>query len=110
MLVVPDPTQLGQCLAQVRDLLGMTRLDAAKKMAEISGRDVKSCFSQIWTWDVGQGVPKLPALAPYMQAMGVRLAIDLGGDDEKAERSDLGPDQGREDPARGVGEPSPAGG
>lgn len=82
MIRVPDPTRLGPALADVRQILGMSRREAARRIAEKTGRSETSVNAQLYSWECEPGSryhrqPDLASLVPYLQILGIRLGIDF---------------------------------
>jgi hypothetical protein len=98
MIPVPDATRLGRSLADVRQMLGMSRREAARRIAEMTGRSETSVNAQLYSWECEPGTryhrqPDLASLVPYMVVLGIRLGIDFEEDeDEEAQREDQRPD------------------
>jgi hypothetical protein len=76
-----DPTRIGPALAELRDLLGISRREVARQMATATGRSETSLNAQIWTWDVSRAKPDLVSLIPYLQVLGVELLLDFKQDE-----------------------------
>jgi hypothetical protein len=77
MIHLADPAHIGPALAGFRDLLGLSRRQCARKIAEATGRTESSVNAQLWTWDVEDRTPDLKSLGPYLDALGVRLLLDF---------------------------------
>lgn len=80
MIRLSDPTRIGQALASVREMLGLSRRGVARSIAEETGRSETSVNSQIWTWDMGDQskhgcAPDLASLGPYLRALDLDLAV-----------------------------------
>lgn len=76
-----DPTRIGAALADVRTMLGITRRQVARAIAEKTGRTETSVNAQLWTWEVPPGEsslgrrPDLASLAPYLDVIEFDLAL-----------------------------------
>ena len=76
MILVPDPALIGRALADVRALHQLGRRDCARLIADATGRTETSVNAQLWTWDTGGNIPDLASLPPYLDVLGVVLALE----------------------------------
>lgn len=83
MIRLTDPTRVGQALAEVRQLQGMSRPACAREIAKLTGRGWRSINSQLWTWDTGACRPTLEAIGPYLTVLGLILAVDFEDEAEE---------------------------
>lgn len=77
MIRLAEPAELGQALAQVREMQGMTRPDCARAIAALTGRPWRSVNSQLWTWDTGTSKPESWAIGPYLHVLDLQLCLDF---------------------------------
>jgi transcriptional regulator with XRE-family HTH domain len=75
MIHVADPAKLGPALAQIRNLLGISRYALAREIAATTGRSTQSCVNQLAEWDNGTATPNARSLAPVLNALGYDLAL-----------------------------------
>jgi hypothetical protein len=118
MMRLADVTRMGPALAQMRGMLGMSRREAARQIAAMTGRSETSVNAQLYSWECEPGSryhrqPDLASLVPYLLVLGLDVCLDFkiekDGADEEAEGDDLGPHPGGEDPA-GRDDPGPPAG
>jgi transcriptional regulator with XRE-family HTH domain len=75
MIRVADPAKLGPALAQIRNLLGISRYALARQIAEAKGRSLQACINQLAEWDHGVNSPNVKSLGPVLAALGYDLAL-----------------------------------
>lgn len=75
MIRVADPRKLAQALAQVRDMLALSRHEVARMIAAATGRSELGINSQLWEWENGRRSPNAVSLAPYLDALDLDLAL-----------------------------------
>jgi len=75
MIRVSDPAKLGPSIAQIRNLLGISRYALAQQIAETTGRPLQSCVNQLLEWDNGANTPNARSLGPVLDALGYDLAL-----------------------------------
>jgi hypothetical protein len=75
MIRVADPAKLGPALAQIRNLLGISRYALAVEIAAARGRSVQGVVNQLLEWDNGTNAPNVRSLAPVLDALGYDLAL-----------------------------------
>jgi transcriptional regulator with XRE-family HTH domain len=75
MIRVADPALLGPALAQIRNLLGISRYALARQIAEAKGRSLQACINQLAEWDHGVNSPNVKSLGPVLDALGYDLAL-----------------------------------
>jgi hypothetical protein len=78
MIPLHDPTRLGPALADIRQMLGISRRGAARRIAAMTGRSETSVNAQLYSWECEPGSryhrqPDLASLVPYMQVLGIFL-------------------------------------
>lgn len=119
MMRLADVTRMGPALAQMRGMLGMSRREAARQIADMTGRSETSVNAQLYSWECEPGTryhrqPDLASLVPYLLVLGLDVCLDFtiekDGVDEEAARGHLGQDPERECSPGGVDEGAPAGG
>lgn len=75
MIRISDPAKLGQLLGTLRITEGWTRVDMARAIADTTGRGYESLRLRLWRWDTGRDRPDLAGLGPYLDALGLDLAL-----------------------------------
>jgi transcriptional regulator with XRE-family HTH domain len=75
MIRVADPAALGPALAEVRKLLGYSRIDIARRIAKATGRAEKNVNVQLWTWESGTHNINTTSLPDWLEALGLDLAL-----------------------------------
>jgi hypothetical protein len=75
MIRIADPTKIGPALAQIRELLGYTRVTLAQEIAAATGRNAKSITNQLGEWDRLENCPTVRTLGPALDALGYDLAL-----------------------------------
>jgi transcriptional regulator with XRE-family HTH domain len=75
MIRVADPAKLGPALAQIRNLLGISRYALAREIAEAKGRSLQGVVNQLLEWDNGTNAPNVRSLGPVLNALGYDLAL-----------------------------------
>lgn len=79
---VTDPRRLGQVLAEIRSMLGISRWECAQQIAEATGRAARSVSTQLWSWDTGASKPESWSLGPYLDVIDFDLALTPRPDPE----------------------------
>jgi transcriptional regulator with XRE-family HTH domain len=75
MIRVTDPAKLAPALAQIRNLLGISRYALACQIADATGRPKQSVINQLLEWDNGTNSPNVRSLADVLDALGYDLAL-----------------------------------
>lgn len=75
MIRIANASKLGPALADVRNMLGLSRPDHARLIVAINGRSLKGTINQLHDWDKGINAPGGRALGPALQALGYDLAL-----------------------------------
>jgi hypothetical protein len=76
MNILDNPERLPERLHGHREALGLTRIQLAEIMIEGGvDRTVKGLAAQLWFWETCRRQPLLHQLAPWLAALGLRLAI-----------------------------------
>jgi hypothetical protein len=72
---IADPAKIGPAITEIRALLGYTRIEFARAVAEVTGRDPKSVAHQLSEWHRLDNSPTMRALGPVLEALGYDLAL-----------------------------------
>jgi hypothetical protein len=72
---VSDPGRLGPALRDVRNLLGINRMELGRLVEGITGRPAISVVHQVQQWDDGTHAPTVSSLGPVLEALGYDLAL-----------------------------------
>lgn len=72
---ITDPGKLGPALAQIRNLLGLSRSDLGRLVEAATGRDMLGVVKQVQQWDEGKHSPNAGSLGPVLEALGYDLAL-----------------------------------
>ncbi|MCY1141362.1 hypothetical protein OWR29_25470 [Actinoplanes sp. Pm04-4] len=75
MLHIADPTKLGPALGDVRALLGLSRREVARLVAEKTGRTETSVNGQLWKFEAGKAELMPSSLPPFLEVLAVDLAL-----------------------------------
>lgn len=75
MIRITDPAKIGPALAQIRNLLGISRYELARQMAAITGRSHQATVNQLLEWDNGTNIPNARSLGPILDVLGYDLAL-----------------------------------
>ena len=75
MIRIANPAEIGQALANIRDMLGISRGDLAQQIAAKKGRHVRSIENQLMEWDRGANAPNAKSLGCVLEALGYDLAL-----------------------------------
>lgn len=75
MIRLTDPSRIGPALAEIRELLGISRREAARRIAEVTGRSVTSVNAQMWEWDKNKRKPDLSSLGHLLDVIDFDLAL-----------------------------------
>lgn len=75
MIRIADPSNLGQALRDIRNVLGYNRRELASAIAEATGRGLPGVYSQLREWDHGVHSPTAKHLGPVLDALGYDLAL-----------------------------------
>lgn len=82
MMRLADVTRMGPALAQMRGMLGMSRREAARQIAAMTGRSETSVNAQLYSWECEPGSryhrqPDLASLVPYLLVLGLDVCLDF---------------------------------
>lgn len=75
MIRIDDPANLGPAIEDIRAVLGISRRDLARQIAERTGRAPDTVNAQLWSWERQHRVPDLRSLGPALEALGYHLAL-----------------------------------
>jgi len=75
MIRLTDLGRIGPALFEVREMLGISRREAARRIAEATGRSETSGNAQVWEWDRAKRRPDLYSMRFLLDVLGMDLAL-----------------------------------
>lgn len=75
MIRLTDLTRIGPALYEIREMLGISRREAARRIAEVTGRTETSVNAQVWEWDHNRREPGLSSLRFLLDVIEFDLAL-----------------------------------
>jgi transcriptional regulator with XRE-family HTH domain len=75
MIRLTDLGKIGPALFEIREMLGISRREAARRIAEITGRTETSVNAQIWEWDRDKRRPDLKSMRFLLDVLDMDLAL-----------------------------------
>jgi len=75
MIRLTDLGNIGPALYEIRQMLGISRREAARRIAEITGRTETSVNAQVWEWDRNKRRPDLYSMRYLLDVLDMDLAL-----------------------------------
>jgi len=75
MIRLTDLGNIGPALYEIREMLGISRREAARRIAEITGRTETSVNAQVWEWDRNKRRPDLYSMRFLLDVLDMDLAL-----------------------------------
>jgi len=86
MIRLTDLGNIGPALYEIREMLGISRREAARRIAEITDRTVTSVNAQVWEWDRNKRRPDLYSMRHLLDVLDMDLALVPRSEDPRWQR------------------------
>jgi transcriptional regulator with XRE-family HTH domain len=86
MIRLTDLGKIGPALFEIREMLGISRREAARRIAELTGRTEISVNAQVWEWDRNRRRPDLKSMRYLLDVLDMDVALVPRSEDPKWQR------------------------